>query len=177
MKLFTTLSFFSLIITSAFADQEIKTTYTKLTADTAQVVYETGKDGVSQAGSLVNGEQNQRFIQELLKDKNSQLAKLKAEIELQNCEENSTEENSYIDGCGEVELTSAVVTSFGRGGWASAGAGYTLFVGFRSAGTGRFLDSTHMLNFSESVEAMGEEGQEFEGTFLKTLSLDSIKKL
>ena len=176
MKFFTGLSLFVLVFTAAHAEQEVKT-YSKTDSDTAQVVYKTGVDGVTQAAALVDGEQNQKFISDLLNDSSSKLAKLKAQIEKEICDENSTPESSHIDGCGEVELTAVVETSFGREGWAAAGAAYSFFVGFRADGTGHFYNANYLVRFSEFVEAMGEEGQEFDGTFLKTLTLNTITKL
>jgi hypothetical protein len=177
MKILTTFMLSAFIFNIAMADESYKLTYTKLDADNAQVLIETGANGESQAAVLVNGDYNQKFLDEMLKDKNSKLSKLKAQIEIENCEENSTDENPYIDGCGEVQITNSVETSFGRGGWASAGAGYSFFVGFRNSGSGRFFEATYLVNFSEGVEAIGGANDEFDGTFLKTLSLNSIKKL
>lgn len=177
MKFLATISLFVLIIGQAHADSTYKISYTKMDANSAQVIIATGPEGESQAAVLVNGEQNQQFIDELLKDKSSKLAQLKAQIEMENCETTSTDTETYIDGCGEVRITPAVVTSFGRGGWASAGAGYTFFVGFVEAGTGRFFEATYMIKMSESVEAIGGENDEFDGTFLKLLTLDEVKKL
>lgn len=177
MKFLATVSLFMLVMGQAYADNSYKVTYSKSDANSAQVIIATGPEGESQAAVLVNGEQNQQFIDELLKDKSSKLAMLKAQIEMDNCETTSTDSETYIDGCGEVRITPAVVTSFGRGGWASAGAGYTFFVGFVEAGSGRFFEATYMVKMSEGVEAIGGENDEFDGTFLKSLTLDEIKKL
>lgn len=161
----------------AFAEQETTYTYKKVDSNTSSVLIDTHTEEINQAAIFVDGSYNKKFVEELLKDKKSELSQLKKKIELENCEQESTEENPYIDGCGEVELTAMVQTSFGRGGWASAGAAYTFFVGFRNHGTGRFFNSTHMITITENVEAVSNDGEEFKGIFINTLNLTSVKKL
>lgn len=172
-NLVTGLIFFS-IFTSAFADQDVKKTYSKVAADKVEVLIEAG-DSV-QAASFIDREETEKFLKGMLKDKNSKLSQLKSKLEIENCDTNSNDEESWIEGCGEVELTPFVQTSYGRGGWASAGAGYSFFVGFRSDGTGRFFEANYLVNFYESVEAIGE-GENFDGKYLKTLELTSVKKI
>ena len=78
---------------------------------------------------------------------------------------------------GEVTLTAKVLTSFGRGGWQSGGADYTIFVGFTNDGSGRYFDVSHMLTITESAEAEANDQYEYTGVIIKTLNLASIKKL
>jgi hypothetical protein len=157
-------------------EADFKRTYKKTSSDSAEVLIETGSS--MQAAELVDRAENQKFIDELLKDKNSKLAKLKAQIEMDSCGETSKSlEDSWIQGCGEVEITDYVLTSFGRGGWASAGAGYSFFIGFREDGTGHFFESSYIATFSEGVSAINDSDEDFKGNYLKTLSLDSITKL
>ncbi|MGZ3789342.1 MAG: hypothetical protein ACXVLQ_12515, partial [Bacteriovorax sp.] len=107
-----------------------KRTYTKLNSTEAQVDIVTEEQASIQAATYVDGKENERFIKDVMKDKNSPLYKLKLAIEKENCETNSTPDQSWIEGCGEVTITKEVRTSFGRGGWSSGGSGYTFFVGF-----------------------------------------------
>jgi len=150
---------------------------TSYASESLEVTIKLEEDGYGQAAVYVNAELNDSFVQKLLTDKDSRLNQLKSELEMEACGENSTATKTWIDGCGEVEVTSAVQTAFGRGGWADAGAAYTFFIGFRNAGTGRFFEATHMITISESVEAVMKEDGEFAGKFLKTLKLETIKKL
>lgn len=153
-------------------------TYKKVSSTEATVVIKTEETEYTQAAGYVDGQENEKFISELLKDSSSPLAKIVKEIELANCEQTSTPENTWIDGCGEVTITKEVRTSFGRGGWASAGAGYTFFVGFTSDGTGRFFDVSHMVTIFESADAQtNEETADYNGEIIKTLQLSDIKKL
>jgi hypothetical protein len=130
-----------------------------------------------QAAAYVDGQENEKFINDLLKDPESELYKLARQIEQENCEETSKPDEPWIDGCGEVTVTKEIRTSFGRGGWAGAGAVYTFFIGFTNAGTGHFFDVSHMINISEGVEAQTNDDGEFSGKLIKTLSLGTIKKL
>ena len=153
-------------------------TYAKDSGVQATVTIKTEEVDSTQAAAYVDAKENKKFIADLLADPTSQLYKIKKEIELANCEETSTAEESWIDGCGEVTITEEVRTSFGRGGWMSAGAGYTFFVGFTSDGTGRFFNSTYMVTISESVEAQtNNESFDYNGVIIKTLTLDEIRKL
>ncbi len=153
-------------------------TYKKADSTAATVSIKTEETDYTQAAGYVDAQENEQFIAELLKDPSSPLAKLVKEIELANCEQTSTPENKWIDGCGEVTITEAVRTSFGRGGWASAGAGYTFFVGFTSDGSGRFFDVSHMVTIFEAAEAQTkEESGDYSGEIIKYLSLSEIKKL
>lgn len=165
----------SVFMVNSFAEET--KTYLKTSASEAVVTIKTEETDSTQAAMYLDGLDNERFIQDLLKDKNSELAKLKAKIELETCGSNSTEDNSWIDGCGEVELTEAVRTEFGRGGWMGGYAGYTFFVGFRNDGTGRYFGSTHMVTIFEGTDAQTNESGEYIGIVEKTLSLGKITEL
>lgn len=153
-------------------------TYKKLSSSEATVTIKTEETEYTQAAGYVDGQENEKFIADLLKDPSSPLAKVAREIEQENCGETSTADNSWIDGCGEVTITKEVRTSFGRGGWASAGAGYTFFIGFTSDGTGRFFDVSHMVTIFESADAQTDaETFDYNGEIIKSLGLVEIKKL
>lgn len=165
----------SLVMVNSFASEG--RSYQKTSSGEAIVTIKTEESDSTQAAVYLDGAENERFIQDLLKDKNSELAKLKAKIELDNCGENSTEENSWIDGCGEVEISDTIRTEFGRAGWMGGYAGYSLFVGFRSDGTGRFLNSTHLVTIYEGTDAKTNEEGEYTGVVEKTLALGKIIQL
>ncbi len=166
-----------LTISNGIQAEETRT-YEKNSNVQATVTIKTEETDSTQAAAYVDAKENEAFIKELLADPTSPLAKIKKEIELENCEANSTPDNSWIDGCGEVTVTDFVRTSFGRGGWMSAGAGYTFFIGFTSDGSGRFFSTTHMISIFEDVEAqVNPESFDYNGITLKILTLDEIKKL
>ena len=171
----TLVAVLSLVMMNSFAQES--RSYLKLSASEAKVTIQTEETDSTQGAVYLDGIENERFIQDLLKDKNSDLAKLKAKIEMDNCDKVSTEENSWIDGCGEVELSEPVRTSFGRDGWTGGFAGYTFFVGFRSDGTGRYLESTHMVTIYEGTDAQTNENGDYSGVVEKTLSLGKITEL
>lgn len=152
-------------------------TYKKLNSSEASVVIQTDERQSIQAASYVDGKENDRFIQEMFKDKNSKLFQIRQTIEKENCNKTSTPEKTWIDGCGEVTLTKEVRTSFGRGGWASGGGGYTFFIGFTSEGSGRFFDVSHMANISEEVEAQTTSTGDYAGKLIKTLNLGKIIRI
>lgn len=152
-------------------------TYKKISAQEAVVSIKTKETDGTQAAAYVDAQENKQFIADLLKDPTSPLYKVAKEIEKEMCDAESTPENSWIDGCGEVTLTEEVRTSFGRGGWASAGAGYTFFIGFTSDGSGRFFDVTHMVTIAESADAQTTDDGEYSGEVIKSLSLIEVKKL
>jgi len=155
-----------------------KRTYTKKNSQEASVVIITDEQDSTQAAMYVDGKENARFIDEMLRDSKSKLFKLRQAIELENCGTTSTTpEARRIDGCGEVTITKEIRTSFGRGGWASGGAGYTFFVGFTSEGSGRFFDVSHMAVIFEDVEANTKENGDYAGSVVKTLNLEKIIKL
>jgi hypothetical protein len=176
MKPFLLILLLSTLSFNLHAEEETRT-FLKLSENEAQVTIKTEETDSTQAAVYVDGQENSIFINMLLKDKTSKLSKLKASIEMENCETTSTDENPWIDGCGEVTITSEVRTAFGRGGWMSAGAVYTFFVGFTNAGTGRFFTATHMVNMSEESEAQIDGDYEYNGIVLKHLALDEIIKL
>lgn len=161
---------------SAHADTE-KREYKKVNANEAVVTITTEETDGTQAAVYVDAAENKKFIEELLKDPKSKLAQAVSDLEMSTCGANSTPENPWIDGCGEVTITDAVRTSFGRGGWMSAGAGYTFFVGFTSDGSGRFFDVSYMVTISEGAEAQvkGDDSFEYSGVVLKSLSLDKVE--
>lgn len=156
---------------------EDKRTFKKLSEKDAEVTIKTEETNSTQAAAYVDAKENAQFIKMLLQDKSSDLSKLKTSIELENCQQTSTDENPWIDGCGEVTITPEVATAFGRGGWMSAGASYTFFVGFTNAGTGHFFTATHMVTMSEDAEAQVDGNFEYTGVILKHLTLDAITKL
>jgi hypothetical protein len=158
---------------SAFAEET--RAFKKTSSTEATITIKTEETDYVQAAAFVDAQENEEFIKQLLNDENSSLAKLVKEIELKNCEATSTPENKWIDGCGEVTITEAVRTSFGRGGWQSAGAAYTFFVGFTSDGTGRFFDASHTVTILESTEAQTNDNFDYNGTVLKYLALGEIK--
>lgn len=166
-----------LTLSSNLLASEESRSYKKISSTEAVVTIKTEETDGTQAAAYVDAKETEQFINDLLKDPSSPLAKLVKEIELQNCEATSTPDQTWIDGCGEVTLTAQVRTGFGRGGWASAGAAYTFFVGFTSDGTGRFFDVSHMITISESADAQTNDQYDYSGVVLKTLSLIEVKKL
>lgn len=151
--------------------------FKKNNAETATVRIVTDEKDSTQAAQYLDGKENQQLIKMMLADPASQLAKLKAKIEIENCEETSTPENPWIDMCGQVEISDLVKTSFSRGGWAEGSAGYSFFVGFRQDGTGRFLESTHLVEINESVYAKMDKDGNYIGEIQKHLHLEPIKKI
>lgn len=166
-----------LLTLSVSAHAEDTRTYKKVSPIEAVVTIKTEDAHYTQVAPYVDGVENEQFLSDLLKDPKSPLAKLAREIEMENCETTSTPDNSWIDGCGEVTLTTPVRTSFGRGGWASASASYTVFVGFTMDGTGRFFEVSHTIQISEGAEAQTDITGEYNGYITKVLSLDNVKKL
>ncbi|MDD4976414.1 MAG: hypothetical protein PHY93_18800 [Bacteriovorax sp.] len=156
--------------------EEIRT-FNKLNASQAEVIIQTEETDATQAAMYVDGKENEQFIKMLLQDKTSDLARLKAKIELDNCDQNSTDENPWITGCGEVTITSEVKTAFGRGGWMSGSANYTFFVGFTEDGSGRFFEATYMVKISEDAEAQVNGDFKYNGIIKKYLSFDKISAL
>lgn len=161
---------------SAHAAQESRS-YKKVDADHAQVLITTEDSEAVQAAAYVDAQENKKFIEMMLADPGSQLAKLKAAIEKEHCDANSTPDNSWIAACGEVQITDAVRTGFGRGGWMEAGAGYSFFVGFMDDGTGHFFGVDYIVTIGEDVTANVDENGEYKGSVTKELSLGSIKKI
>jgi hypothetical protein len=154
--------------------EEIRT-YKKTGATTAEVLIQNAD---TQAAMYIDGNENAQFISELLEDSQSPLSKLAKEIQDEMCGDMTDEEDMPLDySCGYVDLSNTVMTSYGRGGWMSAGASYTFFMGFRHAGTGRFFESTHMITIHESVEATVDENYEPNGEMVKYLEFGKIKKL
>lgn len=161
---------------SAPASKE-KRDYTKIDAVSAAVAIQTAENESTQAAYYVDAKENKKFMSDLLSDAASPLAKVARQIEIKNCGKNSTPKEPWIPGCGQVTLTKEVRTSFGRGGWESAGAGYTFFVGFTSEGSGRFFESTHTANIAETANALTNSQGQYTGVVVKTLKLDKISPL
>jgi hypothetical protein len=164
----------TLLVSAAHAEtREFK----KTTANSAQVVITTDDKDSVQAATYLDGQENNKLLSQLLADPNSKLAKLKATIEKANCDANSTPNDDWIPQCGEVELSTLVQTSFGRGGWAEGNAEYSFFVSFRMDGTGHFLESLYLVSIVESVEAKTDANYNYAGQVVKSLSLGSVQKL
>lgn len=139
-------------------------------------ITEEGTDG-TQAAMYVDGIESDRFVSDLVADKNSPLAKAIKKIEMENCGETSTTPLGYIEMCGSVEITNPVQTYYGRGGWAEAGQSSVYFVGFRFDGTGHIFASSYMIKVSEVVVAQTDVTGEYNGTLLKVYSLDKVTEL
>ncbi len=152
-------------------------TFTKVDANHASVKIVTDEADGTQAASYVDAAENKQFIAMLLADSTSNLSKIKYDLETAHCDAHSTPDDSWNPTCGGVELTDYVLTSFGRGGWMEAGAGYTFFVGFRDDGTGHFFNSEYMVVIGEDATANTNESGEYAGSVTKTLSLSTITKL
>ncbi len=165
----------SILMTSAIWASDLRSY--NYSNSVAKIEIIDGEDSSGQATTLLDGEENQKFIKSLLNDPNSELAKLKSKLELQYCEENSSDDSEWISGCGGVELTSLVSTSFNRGGWMGGARGYSFFVGFRHDGSGRFFESEYLVTIVESVEAQVDDNYEYQGKNIKTIELVKIQKL
>jgi len=172
-KIFLTL----LILTSLGVQSKESRIYKKLNSSEAQVTIKTDEKESIQAAIYTDGIENNQFINDMLMDKNSILSKLKSSIQNENCGKISPVGQLAVDGCGHVTITKEVRTSFGRGGWMSAGGSYTFFVGFTNDGTGRFFDVSHMVSISESAEAQTKSDGTYSGVILKSLTLVKIKRI
>jgi hypothetical protein len=172
MRALLSVILFALISSAAHAEE--KRTYKKVSSSQATVTIKTEEQDGTQVAIYTDGQENAQFIQDLLKDKNSKLYQVKQEIEKANCGEFSSDDNPHIPGCGEVTVTNEVRTSFGRGGWASCGSGYTFFMGFTSEGTGRFFDVSHMVTITEYAEAVTKDNGDYAGSIIKTLDLAKV---
>lgn len=151
--------------------------YKKQSATEATVTINTEETDGTQAAAYTDSKENDTFIEALLKDGKSPLYKLARDLEFENCETNSTPEKPYIDDCGEVTITPAVRTFFGRGGWQNATAGYSFFIGFTQAGSGRFFGVSHMITIYEESDAQLKLDGEYSGIVIKTLSLVKVLKI
>lgn len=155
----------------SYADESESRVYTRINEKSAKVMI---KSEIMQAAELVDGAENERFLTELLFDSKSELFKIKNKLAKEFCEAGSVvKENLEIEDCGYITITPGVITSFGRGGWAGAGAVYTIFIGFTANGSGRFFESKYMLKLSEDVNA--ESFGSSDGKFIKELKLISVK--
>lgn len=162
---------FHFILSAQAAD---KRTFAKTGPNTATVKIETEAKDSIQAADYVDGLENRKFIEMMIADKTSTLAKLKAKIEMDQCQENSTTPDGWIPMCGRFEVTDLVRTGFERGGWMEAGAAYTFFIGFRFAGTGQMLETYSMATISEDVAAEVDSQMEYKGVIKKSLTLQRI---
>ncbi|KHD89962.1 MAG: hypothetical protein OM95_00020 [Bdellovibrio sp. ArHS] len=149
----------------------------KTGANSALVRIETEEKDGTQAAAYIDAAEMPDFIQMMLSDSTSEFAKIKHELEMENCQETSTTPDGHIPDCGAVEWTNLVQTSFGRGGWMSAGAAYTLFIGFRFDGTGHFFEASHMVVLSESAEALVDGNMNYTGFINKELRLEKAERL
>lgn len=173
MKLLAALAI-SFLVTAANASET--RVFTKTSATTATVTI-SGKDIENQAANYIDNEEFEQFVTMMMADPQSPLAKLVKSIEQEYCNETAEVPGGYIGACGSIHFSKSVVTSFGRGGWMSAAATHSFFVGFRSDGTGRFLESSHLVHVNESVEAQVDKDFEFTGVMIKTYSQPSITDL
>lgn len=152
-------------------------TYIKYNSSEARVIIKTDGQNAIEASTYVDAQENEKFIQDLLNDKNSKLNELKVAIENENCQQFSSHTKSQIIGCGEVTITKEVRTSYGKGGWDMAGSSYSFFVGFTNEGSGRYFDTSYMVTISEVVEAQTNKDGTYAGTVIKTLNLGPIKRI
>lgn len=164
--------FVLLSISSVAQATEIRQ-FAKTSADAAQVTIQTEEQEGVQAAAYVDAQENEQFIKMLLEDPTSRLSELKKSIENQICETPAERHGDWIDGCGAVELTPAVQTSFTRGGWMYADAQYTFFVGFRHEGTGHMFDASHLVVISEQVTVELDESQQAK-QIKKYLAVDRV---
>lgn len=172
MKCFAIFSILFLTL-SAQAEQR---TFEKTSPASANVKIISDDPDAVQAAQFVDAAENNMFVEIMLKDKNSPLSEIRKKLELENCHEESSD-GGWIDQCGQVEITDSIQTYFGRGGWMSAGAAYTFFVGFRHDGTGRYFSSAYMVTITEDVEANTNEDMSYNGSLTKSLNLKDAVKL
>lgn len=172
MKRYAIFSFLFLAL-SAQAEQR---TFEKTGPASATVKIVSDDPDAVQAAQFVDAAENNTFLEMMLKDKNSPLSEIRKKLELENCDEESSD-GGWINQCGQVEITDSIQTYFGRGGWMSAGAAYTFFVGFRHDGTGRYFSSAYMVTITEDVEANTNEDMGYNGSLTKSLNLKDTVKL
>lgn len=170
-------SFLTVTILSLHAYATEQRTFTKVGPEAATVKIVTEETDVPQAAAYVDAAENVQFIQMMMDDSQSSLAHIKNQMEFDNCGETSTDPEGWIPGCGRVEITPFIRTSFGRGGWMEAGADYTFFVGFRFSGSGHFFESKYMVTINEAVVADVNEQMEYLGSLTKSLNLEHIVAL
>jgi len=154
-----------------------KRTYTKINSSEAQVKIETEQKDFTQVENFLDGRENGKFIQDMLKDKKSILHKIISDIEIDNCQQPIIANKSVTEDCGEVTLTKEVRTSFGISNGMSGGGTYTFFVGFTNAGSGRYFDVSHMVTISERAEAQTSKDGRYSGVVLKSLYLVKVKSI
>lgn len=168
----------ALVVVMSFNAQAFeKRTYTKISSSEAQVKIETEQKDFTQAATYLDGQENAKFIQDMLNDNKSILYKLKSDIEKENCQQLSSPNKSLIENCGEVTLTREVRTSFGINNWMSGGGTYTFFVGFTNTGSGKYFDVSHMVTISERAEAQTLRDGRYSGVIVKSLYLVKIKSI
>lgn len=161
---------FQLASTAFAADHR---TFQKLGADSAQVLIKTSAAAV-QAADYVDGVENSQFLNMMKSDAKSTLSQLVRKLEMDYCGENSSSPDGWIPFCGRIEMAKEVQTSFARGGWMEAGGSYSVFVGFREAGTGKELTMSHLFVFDEEVLAEVDSNGTFLGRLKKTLKYQKI---
>lgn len=134
----------------------------------------TPKEEGVQAAAYVNANELPQVIELLLQDPKSEVSKIKKEIEEKTCP--GVPPQNISDECGHVEFTVAVQTAFGRGGWMDGGAAWTLFVGFRDNGTGRFYEAQYGVVINEDVVARVDQEGEYSGELVKTYTFIRVFK-
>lgn len=125
-----------------------------------------------QAASFVDQEKVMLYAERLLADPRYQ-ALAAARYAESGCDADGTNQNDpntpdddeWADSpCGsylsDISDGNTVLWSFGRGGWASAGAEYRTFVTFMEAGTGRFTSVAFAVHSNISVESDTWDGGE-----------------
>lgn len=132
----------------------------------------TPKEEGVQAAAYVNANELPQVINLLLQDPSSDLSKAKREIEEKECPGVPSQEVGVE--CGRVQFTSAVQTSFGRGGWMDGAGIWTFFVGFRENGTGHFFDAQYGVEMSETVSAQVDKDGVYTGELVKEYGLKRI---
>ncbi|MFA6237710.1 MAG: hypothetical protein WC635_10320 [Bacteriovorax sp.] len=147
-----------------------KRTFSKLSSSKAIVKIDTKSRMGIDAANYTDGKENRLFINAMLKDKDSDLAKLKAKIEKDFCPDVKTE------GCGEVTFTKETRTSSGRDGWKSGYASYSFFIGFTADGPRKQFYATHIASIFERTQAQ-TRNDEYLGIILKTLEQGKIKEI
>lgn len=160
---------------SAFAAESRQ--FSKVDTEQAMVKIVTEESQGLQAAMYVDGAENEKFMKMLLEEPSSRLAALRDELEKENCDSEAPRYDSWIEDCGTVEFTEPVQTSFARGGWMSAGAKYTYFVGFRHAGTGHIFEASYMVVIQEEVNATLNQQTGAPGILTKDLSLVRIVRM
>lgn len=146
----------------------------KLTDVTTAKLTITTEDSESvQAAQYADGGEVSKFVDLVLANPKSAIAREKAAIEKENCDPQDAEDLALM--CGSVEFSEPVRVSYYRSGWSEGGASYVVFMGFRASGTGHDLNLNRAILISESTEAKMDPNEgSFQGTVLKTYKLNRI---